>query len=81
MPSKPWQKIRVVVEVSVRVPDGGHFAEKDLAWSVKRAVQSDGFWQDRKYLSREMQPVFGQVQVKEFSRVVEAMKRKGEIER
>lgn len=81
MTAKPWKKIRVVVEVPVRVPDGGHFTEKDLSWSVRRALETDGFWQDRKYLPREMQPVFGQVLVKEFPRVIEAMKRKGEIDR
>jgi hypothetical protein len=69
---KPWKTIRVVVEVPVLVPDGGRFTEKDLARSVSRAMESDGFWQDRKYLPKEMQPTFGRVLVKEFGRVVTA---------
>lgn len=68
-----WKRVRAVVDVPVRAPFG--FTEKDLAWAVQRALESDGFWQDRKYLPKEQQPVFGRVEVKEFNRVLTAMKR------
>jgi hypothetical protein len=57
---------RVLVDVAVK----GEFSERDLVWAVKRALEADGFWQDRKYLLPEHRPVFGTVEVKEFNKVV-----------
>lgn len=67
---KPWKRVRVVVDVPVQVHEHHNFTEKDLAWAVARAMESDGFWQDRKYLPKEQQPIFGRVQVKQFNKVM-----------
>lgn len=61
-----WDRVRVIVEVPVR----GKFSENDLVWAVRRAMSHDGFWQDRKYLPKAQQPVFGQVLVKSFTKVI-----------
>lgn len=63
-----WKKVRVIVEVPVK----GNFSENDLTWAVKRAMSQDGFWQDRKYLPKTQQPIFGQVEVKSFTKVMAA---------
>lgn len=68
---KPWRRIKVVVEVPVL----GEFSERDLVWSVKRALEADGFWQDRKYLPENARPVFGSVQVKEWNKIQAWFKR------
>lgn len=75
MQRKPWKTLRVVVDVPVR-ENGTPFSEKDLAWAVRRAMDADGFWQDRKYLPKELAPTFGRVQVKQWNKVQAAEKRK-----
>lgn len=64
--TKAWHTVRAIVEVPVR----GDFTEKDLTWAVRRAMDTDGFWQDRKYLPKDRQPIFGQVLVKSFTKVI-----------
>lgn len=67
---RPWRTIKVIVEVAVQDHEHRTFTAKDLCWSVKRAMDSDGFWQDKKYLPKESQPRFGQVHVKQFNKVM-----------
>lgn len=69
--TKVWHTVRAIVEVPVR----GNFSEKDLTWAVRRAMNANGFWQDRKYLLKKQQPIFGQVLVKSFTKVIASTRR------
>ena len=64
-----WKRLRVIVEVAV-MERGVPFTAKDLAWAVRRAMDHDAFWQDRKYLPKDKQPIFGRVEVKQFNMVM-----------
>ncbi len=66
----PWKRIKVIVEVPVQDHPSHAFTAKDLAWAVDRALSADGFWQDRKYLAKELQPRFGKVLVKQYNKVM-----------
>lgn len=66
----PWKTVKVIVEVPVQDHPSAPFTAKDLCWAVDRALSSDGFWQDRKYLPKDVQPRFGRVQVKQFNKVM-----------
>lgn len=67
---RPWHTIKVVVEVPIQDHPNYTFTAKDLCWAVDRALSADGFWQDRKYLPKDVQPRFGKVMVKEFNRMM-----------
>lgn len=75
MAKTPWKTLSVVVSVPVLEQGGFSYTAKDLTYSIQRAVDADGFWQDQKYLPAKSRPRFGRVRVAQLSRWL-AAKRK-----
>ena len=64
-----WRTVRAVIEVPTR----GDFTEKDLRWTIDRALSR--FWRERS--TKDLQ--FGTVRVKEYGRHITALKRQKEL--
>lgn len=63
---KGWRRVRAVVEI----PVSGDFTNKDWVWLLMRAITSGTILRDFRH--KDIRPLFGKVEIKEFDRVMSA---------